>query len=135
MKSNTSYTIMSGASKLFALTITYPYQVVRSRIQVCLISVSVQDSRLTFPCNLAALPEITEQRYRSTVPYYPSMHKTYLGRRRFSWLLPRVGHQSCPRSPRNVCNFRCLRKPRLAPTHGCYTASRTLVESTGRPLA
>ncbi|KAF9242934.1 mitochondrial carrier domain-containing protein [Melanogaster broomeanus] len=32
--SNTSYTIMSGASKLFALATTYPYQVIRSRIQV-----------------------------------------------------------------------------------------------------
>ncbi|KAJ3553955.1 hypothetical protein NM688_g3349 [Phlebia brevispora] len=31
--SNTSYTIMSGTSKLFALAVTYPYQVIRSRIQ------------------------------------------------------------------------------------------------------
>ncbi|ETW84419.1 mitochondrial carrier protein [Heterobasidion irregulare TC 32-1] len=31
--SNTAYTIMSGASKLAALTMTYPYQVIRSRIQ------------------------------------------------------------------------------------------------------
>ncbi|KIO03071.1 hypothetical protein M404DRAFT_54656, partial [Pisolithus tinctorius Marx 270] len=31
--SNTAYTVMSGASKLFALGITYPYQVIRSRIQ------------------------------------------------------------------------------------------------------
>ncbi|KZT27068.1 mitochondrial carrier [Neolentinus lepideus HHB14362 ss-1] len=31
--SNTAYTVMSGASKLFALTATYPYQVVRARIQ------------------------------------------------------------------------------------------------------
>ncbi|KAF9264738.1 mitochondrial carrier [Marasmius fiardii PR-910] len=31
--SNTSYTAMSAASKLLALSITYPYQVVRSRIQ------------------------------------------------------------------------------------------------------
>lgn len=34
LQSNTAYTIMSGGSKLFALTSTYPYQVVRSRIQV-----------------------------------------------------------------------------------------------------
>ncbi|KAJ3984267.1 mitochondrial carrier domain-containing protein [Lentinula detonsa] len=32
--SNTSYTVMSAASKLLALSATYPYQVVRSRIQV-----------------------------------------------------------------------------------------------------
>ncbi|PIL36631.1 transporter [Ganoderma sinense ZZ0214-1] len=31
--SNTAYTMMSGASKIFALASTYPYQVVRSRIQ------------------------------------------------------------------------------------------------------
>lgn len=31
--SNTSYTLMSGASKLWALALTYPYQVIRSRIQ------------------------------------------------------------------------------------------------------
>ncbi|KAL0580249.1 mitochondrial FAD carrier protein flx1 [Marasmius crinis-equi] len=31
--SNISYTIMSAASKLLALSVTYPYQVVRSRIQ------------------------------------------------------------------------------------------------------
>ncbi|KAK7054949.1 mitochondrial FAD carrier protein flx1 [Paramarasmius palmivorus] len=31
--SNTSYTIMSAASKLLALSVTYPYQVIRSRIQ------------------------------------------------------------------------------------------------------
>lgn len=33
-QSNTYYTLISGASKLFALTATYPYQVVRARIQV-----------------------------------------------------------------------------------------------------
>ncbi|EJD00884.1 mitochondrial carrier [Fomitiporia mediterranea MF3/22] len=31
--SNTTYTVISGASKLMALAATYPYQVVRSRIQ------------------------------------------------------------------------------------------------------
>jgi solute carrier family 25 folate transporter 32 len=34
IKSNTAYTILSGASKLGALCATYPYQVIRSRIQV-----------------------------------------------------------------------------------------------------
>lgn len=33
LQSNTTYTVISGASKLMALCITYPYQVVRSRIQ------------------------------------------------------------------------------------------------------
>ena len=32
-QSNTTYTVISGASKLLALSATYPYQVVRSRIQ------------------------------------------------------------------------------------------------------
>ncbi|KAG9317081.1 mitochondrial carrier domain-containing protein [Chiua virens] len=31
--SNMAYTVMSGASKLFALGVTYPYQVIRSRLQ------------------------------------------------------------------------------------------------------
>ena len=34
MQSNTAYTVMSGASKLAELCATYPYQVIRSRIQV-----------------------------------------------------------------------------------------------------
>ena len=34
-QSNTAYTFMSITSKIAALAITYPYQVVRSRIQVC----------------------------------------------------------------------------------------------------
>lgn len=31
--SNTEYTLLSGAAKLFAITLTYPYQVIRSRVQ------------------------------------------------------------------------------------------------------
>ncbi|KAI3617499.1 hypothetical protein CBS9595_003408 [Malassezia furfur] len=31
--SNLEYTVLSGAAKLFAITLTYPYQVVRSRVQ------------------------------------------------------------------------------------------------------
>ncbi|KZV73549.1 mitochondrial carrier [Peniophora sp. CONT] len=38
--SNTAYTVMSGASKIFALVATYPYQVVRSRMQALPISSS-----------------------------------------------------------------------------------------------
>ena len=34
MQSNMTYTVVSGASKLAALCATYPYQVIRSRIQV-----------------------------------------------------------------------------------------------------
>lgn len=34
IQSNSAYTIMSATSKLTALTSTYPYQVIRSRIQV-----------------------------------------------------------------------------------------------------
>jgi solute carrier family 25 (mitochondrial folate transporter), member 32 len=37
-QSNTSYTIMSATAKLSALTSTYPYQVVRSRIQASAVS-------------------------------------------------------------------------------------------------
>ncbi|KAG6375027.1 mitochondrial carrier domain-containing protein [Boletus reticuloceps] len=47
--SNTAYTVMSGASKLFALVITYPYQVIRSRIQVGFISSSVLRVSRIFP--------------------------------------------------------------------------------------
>lgn len=35
-QSNTEYILMSGSAKLVAIAITYPYQVVRSRIQVSL---------------------------------------------------------------------------------------------------
>lgn len=38
LQSNTEYIIMSGSAKLVAIGITYPYQVVRSRIQVCLLA-------------------------------------------------------------------------------------------------
>jgi solute carrier family 25 (mitochondrial folate transporter), member 32 len=34
VQSNTTYTVISGASKFGALCATYPYQVIRSRIQV-----------------------------------------------------------------------------------------------------
>ena len=34
LQSNISYTVMSGASKIGALSATYPYQVIRSRLQV-----------------------------------------------------------------------------------------------------
>lgn len=42
VQSNTAYTIMSGGSKLFALAVTYPYQVVRSRLQVSSFLLSVR---------------------------------------------------------------------------------------------
>lgn len=41
---------MSGASKLFALAITYPYQVIRSRLQVRPVSPFVRLACLTYPC-------------------------------------------------------------------------------------
>ena len=34
IQSNSAYTAMSLSSKLISLSVTYPYQVVRSRIQV-----------------------------------------------------------------------------------------------------
>jgi solute carrier family 25 (mitochondrial folate transporter), member 32 len=44
---------MSGASKLFALAITYPYQVVRSRIQVRLLIIAGSFSHILFIQNNA----------------------------------------------------------------------------------
>lgn len=47
-QSNTAYTIMSGGSKLFALAMTYPYQVIRSRLQVGPVSPFVRPTCLTY---------------------------------------------------------------------------------------
>jgi hypothetical protein len=40
MQSDGEYILMSGSAKLLAIGLTYPYQVVRSRMQVCLFSCS-----------------------------------------------------------------------------------------------
>lgn len=42
VQSNTEYILMSGSAKLVAIAITYPYQVIRSRIQVSSVSHSLQ---------------------------------------------------------------------------------------------
>jgi hypothetical protein len=41
LQSNTEYILMSGSAKLVAIAITYPYQVIRSRIQVSCVSSSL----------------------------------------------------------------------------------------------
>jgi hypothetical protein len=38
VQSNTEYILASGSSKLVAIALTYPYQVVRARIQVRALS-------------------------------------------------------------------------------------------------
>jgi solute carrier family 25 folate transporter 32 len=38
LQSNLEYIGMSGSAKMFAIALTYPYQVVRSRLQVCILT-------------------------------------------------------------------------------------------------
>jgi len=70
---NATYIIASGVSKLFALSITYPYQVVRARIQVR--STSTILIHLTFP-----------HRYHRTTP-----RRTYIP------ISPRASHGRTPK--------------------------------------
>ncbi|CAE7211337.1 unnamed protein product [Rhizoctonia solani] len=83
--SNTTYTIISAAAKLIAMTSTYPLQVVRSRVQVEYLfpDLGSSDSNLFFPlesCNKASLPD------------HPSMHISDMERRGCPRVLPRTGH-------------------------------------------
>lgn len=57
-QTNTEYILMSGSAKLVAIGLTYPYQVIRSRIQVRVFLLLLRLLRSTSipPCNTADAP-------------------------------------------------------------------------------
>ena len=87
-QSNLSYMIMSISSKYTALSITYPYQVVRSRIQV-----SISTSRL--PLHQRFLPN-TERRSSASLPDDTHNHQANMGGGGFERLLPGFGYELRP---------------------------------------
>jgi len=98
--SNTAYTIMSGASKLGALCATYPYQVIRSRIQ-----------RLLYVGRLGA---------GAHAPSHDHVDdRAYVGARGPRGVLSRFGYEPRARAPWDVRHLRRVRKYRLAAQARC----------------
>jgi len=77
-QSNTTYVVASGASKLFALAITYPYQVVRARIQVrtpsTILIRLLENPNLTSYFSPITTQHRTEQRDRAPISHHPHVH-------------------------------------------------------------
>lgn len=124
---------MSISSKYAAISITYPYQVVRSRIQVChcfTTSVVPHDLSPSFPAIL--------ERFTSTsIPYDTGHHQADMGRGRCKGILSWFGHKLRTRSAWNLCNLRRLRESGVASEIICceegLCLTRKRLPSIGNP--
>ncbi|KAI0069252.1 mitochondrial carrier [Artomyces pyxidatus] len=92
--SNTSYTVMSGAAKLAALTATYPYQVIRSRMQNNSILAQTHHRTITTTVRHTWANEGVSGFYRglgtNLVRVLPGTCVTFVVYENLAWLLKRA---------------------------------------------
>lgn len=104
-KSNITYIMASGASKIFALAISYPYQVVRARIQV---RISYRPPQTPEPDDTPRYRHHThpEQRHGALISEHPHLHHQNILRIRPQGVLPWPRDQPRQSSTRNLRYFR-----------------------------
>ena len=111
---------MSGASKIGALCVTYPYQVIRSRIQVrgpsfCALAHPRANADL-----LSAAVDVDRPGTGAHAPsHHPVDDRAYVGARGLHGVLPRPGYEPRARASRDVRYVRGVRKYCLAAQARC----------------
>jgi solute carrier family 25 folate transporter 32 len=97
---NAEYIVMSGVSKLAAIALTYPYQVVRSRIQVNFVG------HFQRYCSLLILCFVSSEPFHSPhLSQYTHLSSIDLAERRLSRILQGHGCQFDSHLARNLCHL------------------------------